>query len=95
MNDELMQADSASLETEMQFPSFVKLQDLACKVLDRFQKAQKTNSEMKRQLKDHLDLLHRYNALRDTASMLAGRVAEMKQSTVSRVHEEYGIAMDD
>lgn len=40
---------------------------------------------------DHqIDLLHRYNDIKDIAQIVMGRLAELENVTVKSLHEKYG-----
>lgn len=45
---------------------------------------------------DHqIDLLHRYNDIKDIAQIVMGRLAELDNVTVKSLHEKYGAPLGD
>lgn len=45
---------------------------------------------------DHqIDLLHRYNDIKDAAQIVMGRLAELENVTVKSLHEKYGAPLRD
>ncbi|GFU28918.1 hypothetical protein TNCV_470501 [Trichonephila clavipes] len=46
-------------------------------------------------LKWYIDKLHEYNEIKDVAQMIMGKIAVLEQTTVRKVHEEFGMKDDD
>eukprot|EP00003_Mantamonas_plastica_P020040 TRINITY_DN32451_c0_g1_i1.p1 TRINITY_DN32451_c0_g1~~TRINITY_DN32451_c0_g1_i1.p1 ORF type:complete len:242 (+),score=67.96 TRINITY_DN32451_c0_g1_i1:247-972(+) len=46
-------------------------------------------------IQDHIEKLHRYNELKDTAVMLMGRIAESEGKTTHEMYDKYGLSFDD
>ncbi|KIY50503.1 hypothetical protein FISHEDRAFT_71552 [Fistulina hepatica ATCC 64428] len=42
-------------------------------------------------IKHHIDLLHRYNEAKDSAQILIGRLAALKNSTIKQIHMDYDL----
>ncbi|KAI9137088.1 hypothetical protein BKA69DRAFT_1100235 [Paraphysoderma sedebokerense] len=42
-----------------------------------------------------IDLLHRYNEIKDLGSFLIGKVAEVEGKTVKEMYEELGLDLED
>ncbi|KAF8598223.1 Swi5-domain-containing protein [Ceratobasidium sp. AG-I] len=43
----------------------------------------------------HIKLLHTYNESKDAGQVLLGRLASIKQTTLAKIHEEYGLPLHD
>ncbi|TFK56403.1 hypothetical protein OE88DRAFT_1649679 [Heliocybe sulcata] len=76
---EKQQARIAALEAEIK-----ELQDRLGKDVD----ADKIVSR-------HIKLLHQYNEAKDAAQILIGKLANLKETTIRRVHEDYGLTDAD
>ncbi|EJU04156.1 hypothetical protein DACRYDRAFT_105225 [Dacryopinax primogenitus] len=46
-------------------------------------------------IKEHIALLHQYNELKDATQIMIGKMATMKDTTVRKLHEDYGLTSDD
>jgi hypothetical protein len=65
---------------------------------DDWTEAQKTEQALKsanERIKEHIDLLHRYNEIKDVAMGLLGLVAEKRGVRVKVLMEEFGIGEQD
>jgi hypothetical protein len=47
------------------------------------------------ELKEHIDMLHQYNEIKDTGQTLLGKLAELKGTTTKAMYEEFGLSLDD
>ncbi|CAE6454217.1 hypothetical protein RSOLAG1IB_06704 [Rhizoctonia solani AG-1 IB] len=43
----------------------------------------------------HIKLLHMYNESKDAAQVILGRLAAIKQTPVSTIHEDYDLPLQD
>ncbi|KAJ2516290.1 swi5-like zinc finger protein [Coemansia sp. RSA 2049] len=51
--------------------------------------------EARRMNEEHIDLLHRYNDIKDAGQILFGKLAELKGKTVKEVYMDYGVSLED
>ncbi|GFY55939.1 hypothetical protein TNIN_243361 [Trichonephila inaurata madagascariensis] len=79
-------------------------EDMKKSVVELWQK----NEDLKKEIKDlkekgfkeddlkwYIDKLHEYNEIKDIAQMIMGKIAVLEQTTVRKVHEEFGMKDDD
>ncbi|PIL31210.1 hypothetical protein GSI_05908 [Ganoderma sinense ZZ0214-1] len=43
----------------------------------------------------HIKLLHRYNETKDATQILIGKLTTYRQTTIRKMHEDYGLTDDD
>ncbi|PIL31217.1 hypothetical protein GSI_05915 [Ganoderma sinense ZZ0214-1] len=43
----------------------------------------------------HIKLLHRYNEAKDATQILIGKLATYRQTTIRKIHEDYGLTDQD
>jgi len=46
-------------------------------------------------MKEHIDLLHEYNELKDATQGMIGKMANMKDTTITQLHDDYGLTLGD
>ncbi|KAL1709458.1 DNA repair protein [Schizophyllum commune] len=46
-------------------------------------------------VKKHIKLLHRYNEAKDATQILIGRLANLKDTTIKQIHEDYDLTDAD
>ncbi|PPQ63284.1 hypothetical protein CVT24_006809 [Panaeolus cyanescens] len=63
--------------------------------IDRLQAQLGHDQDAEAIVKRHIALLHRYNEAKDATQILIGRLASLKQTTIRKIHEEYGLEDDD
>ncbi|GFQ77039.1 hypothetical protein TNCT_460151 [Trichonephila clavata] len=79
-------------------------EDMKKSVIELWQK----NEDLKKEIEDlkekgfeeddlkwYIDKLHEYNEIKDVAQMIMGKIAVLEQTTVRKVHEEFGMKDDD
>lgn len=66
--------------------SEIKLADKRIEELTQKQKV------LEKKISKKLDLIHKYNETKDIAQFLMGKLAEMEQCTVKKIHEKMGVA---
>lgn len=66
--------------------SEIKLADKRIEELTQKQKM------LEEKISKKLDLIHKYNETKDIAQFLMGKLAEMEQCTVKKIHEKMGVA---
>ncbi|KIM48707.1 hypothetical protein M413DRAFT_437885 [Hebeloma cylindrosporum] len=63
--------------------------------IDRLQAQLGPNEDPEKIVKRHIELLHKYNEAKDATQILIGRLANIKQTTIRQIHEEYDLKDDD
>lgn len=58
----------------------------------RIEELTQKQNELEHKISKKLNLIHKYNETKDLAQFLMGKLAEMEQCTVMKIHERMGVA---
>lgn len=55
----------------------------------------KSDQEITKCIKEHMNLLHEYNEIKDIGQILIGKIAELKGTTSKAIYSEYDLDLTD